>query len=184
MEQADPKGSQSSKTNNSTEMHGKDNSAAVTKMYELISYLKHLEARVSLLEEENSKKERELNNLKKKLANLNLEREKLQNKYDDLNTEVSKRNKKIDELENENTEIKERMSRQEEVIKVYGEDKANSQSEQLNAIASSLSRCYQDFMMAQDMEISTELEITLIDLLEDIFKKLEKVGIDVKGRKA
>jgi hypothetical protein len=67
-------------------------------------------------------------------------------------------------------------------LNVYADDKRNAQEEQLNAIAAALVRSYKEFLEAQTMDMTTDLEMNLVDLLEDVFKRLEKNGIDIKGR--
>lgn len=55
-------------------------------------------------------------------------------------------------------------------------------TEEKNAIASALKLDYKDFMQSLDMPMSEDLGLNYRDMIEDIFKKLKKHGIDVSSR--
>lgn len=55
-------------------------------------------------------------------------------------------------------------------------------TEEKNRIASTLKLEYKDFINSLDMPMTEELGLCYRDMLEDIFKKLKKNGIDVSSR--
>ena len=96
--------------------------------------------------------------------------------------EISELASELEKIKEENKSLLDRVSRQSSVIDIYGEDKEKVLVEQRNAIASSLVRMYKNFEEYRQMELSSDLEMSLVDLLEDVFIRLKKNGIDVKGR--
>jgi hypothetical protein len=54
--------------------------------------------------------------------------------------------------------------------------------EEKNRIASTLKTEYKDFMRSLDMPMTEELGLCYRDMIEDIFRKLGKNGIDVSSR--
>ena len=142
------------------------------------------------LEHKNKKLNIENNILNKKVKdfeNILIVEQKRRLELEDINLNLKQENIELIEvnskLHSEVTSLTDRVVRQASVLNVYTEDKANSQSEQLNSIASSLVKYYKDYEIAVSMTMTTELEMTLLDLIEDIFRRLEKCGVDVKGRK-
>ena len=116
-----------------------------------------------------------LNSAKEELVSVKRQLTGLKLQLDEASTalEVAKKEK---------TELETRVSVQASVLNVYADDKKNAQEEQLNAIAASLVRPYKEYCEARTLDMSTDMEMTLMDLLEDIFKRLEKSGIDIRGR--
>ena len=100
----------------------------------------------------------------------------------ELRSKLIEQQSEIEAIKAEKSEMSARIERQSSVLDVFLEDKANSQTEQLNSLAASLVRLYKEFETAQSMDLTTDLEMTLLDLVEDIFRRLEKNGVDVKGR--
>lgn len=55
-------------------------------------------------------------------------------------------------------------------------------TEEKNRIASSFKIDYKDFMQSLDMPMTEELGLCYRDMINDIFNKLKKNGIDVASR--
>ena len=51
-----------------------------------------------------------------------------------------------------------------------------------NQIASALKKIYNEFVVAQTMDMTVELGLNMRDSLDDVFRKLKKQGIDIEGR--
>lgn len=68
------------------------------------------------------------------------------------------------------------------IISVYSSDKQNSQSEQLNSIASKLKSEYRDYKAAENDEMTIDLGENFRFQLQSIFRILAKAGIDVERR--
>ena len=68
------------------------------------------------------------------------------------------------------------------VISVFNADKQNSQSEQLNAIASKLKAEYVDFKEAEQDSMTLDLGENFRCQLQSVFRILAKAGIDVEKR--
>lgn len=153
-----------------------------TKIAEIALLVDKIEADADELAGKLSDKEKQISSLKMKLSSERAVRVELEKESAELRNKLTDSEERCRVVSAEKKELEDRVLRQASVLDVFQEDKANSKSEQLNSIASSLIKYYKDFEMAQMMEMSTELEITLMDLLEDIFRKLEKCGVDIKGR--
>ena len=128
------------------------------------------------------KKEREISRLKTSHDKL----EVLYNASVDDNTalrkELAELKGQYEECSRLNKELEERVSRQVSVIDVYDQDKANAKTELLNQIATALKKIYADFKVAETMEMSLDLGENMRDSLDDVFRKLKKLGIDIEGR--
>lgn len=96
--------------------------------------------------------------------------------------EIAELASELERIKKENESLLERVSRQSSVIDIYGENKEKVLAEQRNAIASSLVIMYKNYEEYRQMELSSDLEMSLVELLEDVFARLKKNGIDVKGR--
>ena len=153
-----------------------------TKIAEIALLVDKIEADADELAGKLSDKEKQISSLKMKLSSERAVRVELEKESAELRNKLADSEERCRVVSAEKKELEDRVLRQASVLDVFQEDKANSKSEQLNSIASSLIKYYKDFEMAQTMEMSTELEMTLMDLLEDIFRKLEKCGVDIKGR--
>lgn len=133
-------------------------------------------------EERCKKKEREVSQLKTSYDKL----EELYKQGTDenlkLRKEIMEMKTQLEEHVKKNKELEERVSRQVSVIDVFDEDKANSKNELLNQIATSLKKIYADFKMAETMEMTIDLGENMRDSLDDVFRKLRKLGIDIEGR--
>lgn len=115
------------------------------------------------------------------------------NKYQETNKTFLDENTKLKQeicdlltqketLLSENKGLAERIGRQSEVIDVFDQDKDNSKNELLNQIATSLKKIYTDYKAAENMEMSIDLGMNMRDSLDDVFRKLKKMGIDIEGR--
>ena len=133
-------------------------------------------------EESCKKKEREISRLKTSHDKL----EVLYNTSVDENTalrkELAEVKSQYEECSRMNKELEERVSRQVSVIDVYDQDKANAKTELLNQIATALKKIYADFKVAETMDMTLDLGENMRDSLDDVFRKLKKLGIDIEGR--
>lgn len=154
------------------------------KLYALAMVVNDLETELKASSDKLAEQEKLIADLQHKLDMEKGARREAERERAELKKQMDQTAETLSTVSAEKKELEERVSRQASVMDVIREDKVNSQSEQLNAIAASLVKYYKDFEMAQTMTLSTDLEMTLVDLLEDIFKKLEKSGVDIKGRMA
>ncbi len=152
------------------------------KLFDLAKVMDTLDDSFRETEKKLKEKEREISRLKTNL-------DKLQDLYQasiDENTVLKERISEVqsrnDVLEKENVELNDRVNRQISVIDVYDQDKANSRNELLNQIAASLKKIYTDYKVAEDMEMTIELGENMRDSLDDVFRKMKKLGIDIEGR--
>ena len=88
----------------------------------------------------------------------------------------------ISELQIREKELQDRVNRQSSVIDIIDEDKDRSLIEFKNQIASALKKIYNEFVVAQTMDMTVELGLNMRDSLDDVFRKLKKQGIDIEGR--
>lgn len=127
-------------------------------------------------------KEKEISKLKTSL-------DKIEGLYQAGSEENSSLRKQTEELKmtiqsltEKNDELEARVSRQVSVIDVYDQDKANTKTEVQNQIAAALKKIYEDYKTAQGMEMTIDLGENMRDSLDDVFRKLKKLGVDVEGR--
>lgn len=90
--------------------------------------------------------------------------------------------KERDNLHDEISSLTDEKNKLESVVSVYSQDKQNSLSEQLNAVASKLKVEYREFKNATEIEMTVELGEIMRDQIANIFKILAKAGIDVESR--
>lgn len=145
--------------------------------------------KLNLLKNKTSELEVEISTLKKKNINLReviarkgheyeeilLETQTLMEKISACQDALAEQKGIIDTLSNENVRLN-------SIISVYSSDKQNSQSEQLNAIASKLKAEYTDFKEVEHEEISSNLGENFRQQIKTIFKILIKSGINVERR--
>lgn len=133
--------------------------------------------------------EKELREKRYDLSNIRKEYDELKRKYSGKSTEclskdntISELEKQIREMNNKIKEMSDKITRQAETMGTIKDSQGRETSEKLNNIASSLKRFYVDYQLSVGMEMTIDLGETMRDMVEDIFKKLEKCGIDIKGR--
>ena len=124
----------------------------------------------------------ELSNVQKHVTVLQVQVVSSTDTINNLNQQLIKLQNENDNLKQVNMNLESRITRQSSVLSVYSEDKENSMSEQLNSIASALVRSYKEYREVTPMTLSTDMEMNLLDLLEEVFRKLKKCGIDIEGR--
>lgn len=152
------------------------------RLFEIAKSMDSFEKMFREVEEECKKKEREISRLK----TANDKVEALYSSSVDENTSLRKESAelqaKLEESLRINRELEERVSRQVSVIDVYDQDKANTRTELLNQIATALKKIYADYKVAESMEMTIDLGENMRDSLDDVFRKLKKLGIDIEGR--
>ena len=52
----------------------------------------------------------------------------------------------------------------------------------MHFIATALKKIYADFKVAETMDMTLDLGENMRDSLDDVFRKLKKLGIDIEGR--
>ena len=152
------------------------------RIYELAQIVDTMENVANNLSKESKKKDKKIASLQVQLNNSVGKNQSLEMENAELRSKLIEQQSEIEAIKAEKSEMSARIERQSSVLDVFQEDKANSQTEQLNSLAASLVRLYKEFETAQSMDLTTDLEMTLLDLVEDIFRRLEKNGVDVKGR--
>lgn len=151
------------------------------KLFEITNAIDLLEKEYYQLQNKVEQGEKTIKSLTMKLKISEEENIKDTSTIADLEERLNKSNEQLNHALSEKRNLEDRISRQASVLEVYQEDKANSQSQQLNSIAASLAMYYKSYERVKDEEPQTEIELILMDLLEDVFKKLKKNGIDVQG---
>lgn len=100
----------------------------------------------------------------------------------ELRSKLEQATEMISELQIRKKELQDRVNRQSSVIDIIDEDKDRSLIEFKNQIASALKKIYNEFVVAQTMDMTVELGLNMRDSLDDVFRKLKKQGIDIEGR--
>ena len=95
----------------------------------------------------------------------------------DLRVQLSDAKTVIGQKELSNDTLQKELEKMRSVLSVYNADKQNSQSEQLNAIASKLKAEYRDFKDAENEEMTLDLGENFRFQLQSIFRILSKAGI-------
>lgn len=131
-------------------------------------------------------------NLKTKdheIARVKTSHDKLESLYKSSVDENEKLRKELGEVKGqlekcmkEKKELEDRVNRQVSVIAVYDQDKANTKTELLNQIAATLKKIYADYKVAELMPMTIDLGENMRDALDDVFRKLKKIGIDIERR--
>ena len=152
------------------------------RLFELAKVVETLEQELSLAREKNKDKDKEIARLKVNYAGLQKSYTESVEENTKLRTTIEETSALNIELEKKATELQDRVERQVSVIDVYDQDKANSKTEILNQIATSLKKIYADFKTAETMEMTIDLGENMRDSLDDVFRKLKKHGIDIEGR--
>ncbi len=152
------------------------------KLIELAQSVDGIEKRYHESLEEIKQKDREISRIK-------TDRDKLESlckagneENDELRKELLEVRKQLEECQKERKELEDRVSRQVSVIDVYDHDKANTKTEIQNQIAAALKKIFDDYKVAENMPMSIDLGENMRDSLDDVFRKLKKLGIDVEGR--
>ena len=118
-------------------------------------------ATIVRMENENAEASKMISELREQLLDSKKENAELAHQLDALQQEIEKLNS---------------------VISVFSADKQNSQSEQLNAIASKLKAEFLDFKEAEHDSMTLDLGENFRFQLQSIFRILAKAGIDVEKR--
>lgn len=151
------------------------------KLFEITNAIALLEKDYHQLQNKAEQRDKTIKSLNMKLKISEEEHIKDSSLIAELEERLNQSKEQLSNALREKTNLEDRISRQASVLEVFQEDKVNSQSQQLNSIAASLSMYYKSYQRVKDEEPQTEMELILMDLLEDIFKKLKKNGIDVQG---
>lgn len=100
----------------------------------------------------------------------------------DLRIQLLDAKRKNDEQAHQLDAMRQDIEKLNSVISVFSADKQNSQSEQLNAIASKLKAEYVDFKEAEQDSMTLDLGENFRCQLQSVFRILAKAGIDVEKR--
>lgn len=144
---------------------------------------------VSVCERENgnvheiiSEKEAEISRLKMLISKYQSQIRDLTSETESLSKLLADCKEQLEKVTKENRELQDRIGRQSEVINVFDQDKDNSRTELLNQIAAGLKNIYADYKVAENMDMTVDLGLNMRDALQDVFRKLKKMGIDIEGR--
>ncbi len=129
-----------------------------------------------------SEKEAEISRLKMSISKYQSQNKSMADEIDALKKEHEIIKEQLERLSIENKELSDRVGRQSEVINVFDQDKDNSKTELLNQIATGLKNIYADYKVAENMDMTVDLGLNMRDALQDVFRKLKKMGIDIEGR--
>jgi len=106
----------------------------------------------------------------------------LKAEIDSLSKTIADCKEQMDVTIKENQELQDRVGRQSEVLNVFDQDKDNFKTELLNQIATGLKNVYMDYKVAENMDMTIDLGLNMRDALQDVFRKLNKLGVDIEGR--
>ena len=164
-------------------------SIGVSRLNVTAEYIKSLDKGMNTLQNKVSELNRELERMEqakfsaeRERDNIKAELTKVEGERTLLTSELSSSKLIINEKETAITSLKLEVDKLNSVMSVYSSDKENSQSEQLNAIASKLKAEFIDFSDAENDEMSVELGENFRHQIKSIFKILAKSGINVGGR--
>ena len=152
----------------------------------LVSYIeglentiKQMQIKIDLTEEAKERGLREIDALKAQLTAKNADIVALNEKNSELNYTVSMKGKEIDRLQevvaSKEAEIADRIK----LADILSKDKSKQSDAVLQRLSSELASYYEDFMGAQEMEITAELGEVLRDQLSDVYQILKKNGISL-----
>ena len=156
---------------------------------EISKELLRIATEIELLEEKNSLMQSEL---KDKTEELNVTRklyDSCSQKCKDLLSQNEEKGLIIEEKENEIShlnrqiaEMTDKITRQADAMGTIKDSHGRETDETLNRIASVLKKYYDDYVSCIGMEMTIDLGENMRDMVEDIFKKLEKNGVNIKER--
>lgn len=155
--------------------------AYAMRLFEIAKAIDLLETEIDILRDKVDQKDKSIKSLTMKLNMSEEDHIRDTGKIAELEECLKQAKEELNNTVNEKKDLEDRISRQGSVLAVFQEDKANSQSQQLNSIAAALSRYHKSYERVKDEEIQSETELFLMDLLEDIFKTLKRNGVDVQG---
>lgn len=155
--------------------------AYAIRLFEIAKAIDLLETEIDILRDKVDQKDKSIKSLTMRLNMSEENHIRDADKIAKLEECLKQAKEELNNTVNEKKELEDRISRQGSVLAVFQEDKANSQSQQLNSIAAALARYYKSYERVKDVEIQSETELFLMDLLEDMFKTLKKNGVDVQG---
>lgn len=139
--------------------------------------IKQMQGRIDLSEEAKQRSQKEIEALKAQLVSKNADISALNEKNSELNYEMSVRGKEIarlqEALSSKEAEIADRIK----LAEILSKDKSKQSDAVLQRLSSELVSYYEDFMGAQEMEITAELGEVLRDQLADVYQILKKNGI-------
>ena len=152
----------------------------------LVSYIeglentiKQMQVRIDLTEEAKQRSEKQSESLRTQLTVKNAEIATLNEKNGELNFLVSAKGKEIDRLHETITAKEAEIADRIKLAEILSRDKSKQSDAVLQRLSSELASYYEDFMGAQDIEITAELGEVLRDQLADVYQILKKNGISL-----
>ncbi len=140
------------------------------------------QAKIESLERELSSGKRRLDEATATVARMENENAEASKMISELRTQLLDAKKENAELAHQLDTLQQEVEKLNSVISVFSADKQNSQSEQLNAIASKLKAEFLDFKEAEHDSMTLDLGENFRFQLQSIFRILAKAGIDVEKR--
>jgi hypothetical protein len=145
-----------------------------SKLTEYKKQISILSNKLSYMKNSKKKSEKGSEDLKKSLEAMVVENRQMKSECMSLKSSLLDKENLITTLTTESL-------KQKSVLSTYSHDKQNSLNEQLNAIASKLTSFYLNYKDSMEMEMTLELGNNIRSLMGDIFKTLQKSGINAGG---
>ena len=156
--------------------------ALAKRLYEIAVKIDVYEQNLQLSADELKQRDKEIAKLKTKYEKVQEDYAKACDENTALRSQVAESERIQTELQSRVSSLQERISAQSSVIDIIDEDKDRSIVEFKNQVASSLKKTYDELIRSMEMEMTVDLGLNIRDLLDDVFRKLKKQGIDIEGR--
>lgn len=156
--------------------------ALAKRLYEIAIKIDVYEQNLQLSADELKQRDKEIAKLKTKYEKVQEDYAKACDENTALRSQVAESERIQTELQSRVGSLQERISAQSSVIDIIDEDKDRSIVEFKNQVASSLKKTYDEWIRSMEMEMTVDLGLNIRDLLDDVFRKLKKQGIDIEGR--
>lgn len=141
--------------------------------------IKQMQVKIDLTEEARQRGQKEIEALKTQVASKNADIATLNEKNGELNYLVSSKGKEIERLQEEVAAKEAEIADRIKLADILSKDKSKQSDAVLQRLSSELASYYEDFIGAQEMEITAELGEVLRDQLSDVYQILKKNGISL-----
>lgn len=138
----------------------------------VIKLLKQMASDIEKNKKENEQYKNTIEDLQDKIKKLN-------DMCDNKSLKILQANEDLKKKEIELTELRNEVTKRNEVIAIYEADKNKTLEEKLKLLASKLKAEYYDFYGAMDNEMTIDLGENMRHQLESVFKILEKNGVKI-----
>lgn len=152
------------------------------RLYEIAIKIDIFEQNLQLSTDELKQRDKEIAKLKTKYEKVQHDYVKACDENTALRSQVAESERIQTELKSQVSSLQGRINAQSSVIDIIDEDRDRSMVEFKNQVASSLKKTYDELIRSMEMEMTVDLGLNIRDLLDDVFRKLKKQGIDIEGR--